>query len=289
MTWRCPHCESVWETNDPPCSSCGHESLVPAGTSSAVGDDTELETGTEPKPNTDDTATLVWACPECDREHVKNSPPCSRCGNPLLERRERTFDDVDDDLPAGSYLSAIKPYTPLIVLFALVIGLTASGTISVGMLPGHGPPHLPDAPGDSDVSSGINLETVEREIYERLEDERERRDVAGRTRSSELDHLATYFNRDRVRTAHGLESDDDSETIDWELSCSRTPVVYPITLRDGATIDVYADETEAAETVVEHLRTQSRVEGIVFSSHSAEGIDVHVGEDDSVYVYYAVC
>ncbi len=39
---------------------------------------------------------LVWVCTECGREHPRNSPPCSRCGNTTLEKQEQTVDDPLD-------------------------------------------------------------------------------------------------------------------------------------------------------------------------------------------------
>lgn len=276
MTWRCEHCEAVYETNDPPCDSCGNESLEPTANASTV----------------DSVSTFVWACEKCGREHVKNSPPCSRCGHPMLERREPTYDDPEPE-PAG-YLEVARPYLPAVALFAVVIGLTATGVVTVDMLPGHGPPSPPDAPGNGSREAGIDLEAVADDVFERLEAERVDRNAESRTHDDGLRALATFRNRERVIDRYGGDDPGAVEPTDFDPTCSGTTIVsYPVTFVDEVSIDAHRNESDLSATIVQRLLSEAEVqpslERALFSSYASDGIDVHVGPDGAVYVYYAAC
>lgn len=273
MEWRCAWCGKPHEEDDPPCDSCGHGSFERA----VVREPETIDAGPD----------FVWACQSCGREHVKYSPPCSRCGDPSLEKREATYENVSADLSVSSYAELSKPYLPIVAVFVVLAALVGTGVISIPTL-AFGP-SIPDAPGEGERAAGLDLADVEERVHERLEATRRDRGAASRTHDSGLDSLATYFNRDRVRTAHGEESVGDPDVGDFDLSCSRTITVYPATFRDAAALDAYEDESQLAEAIARHLRSQPRTERILFSSHSSEGVDVHVGPDGTVYVYYAVC
>ncbi|MEY7849894.1 hypothetical protein AB7C87_11935 [Natrarchaeobius sp. A-rgal3] len=207
----------------------------------------------------------------------------------MLERREQRFDDEDVVVPSASYLSAAKQYAPLILLFTVVIGITTTGVVTLGMLPGHGPPAPPDAPGESETAAGLEFEDVEHQVHDHLEAEREQRDVGSRSYDTELASLATHLNRNEVRSAHGDEPTGEIRPEEFGLSCSRTITVFPLVLAGDVGIDAYEDESELAETIETTLRLDRALERELFATHSEEALDVHVGPEGSVYVLYATC
>lgn len=272
MTWRCERCESIYETNDPPCDTCGSDELVSASATSSA----------------ERVTSFVWACTECGREHVKNSPPCSRCGHPMLERSEPTYDDADPEV--SGYVGVIKPYAPVLLLFLVVIGLTGTGIVTLDMLPGHGPPSPPDAPGADAQTAGIDFEGVESEVHERLQAERDRRGVPSREYDDRLALLAEYMNKQRVVAYHdGTSVGSSPDASDFDLDCSGSSVyVQPYVLGTDVEVTQHEDESSLASDITEVLGSEE-YEDVVFDPLDAEALDVHVGEDDTVFVFYATC
>ncbi|WP_049925009.1 hypothetical protein [Halopiger goleimassiliensis] len=286
MAWRCENCGAEHERDDPPCRSCGHDSFVPTNGDGKVAS----------------PESLVWACPDCGREHVKNNPPCSRCGNARLEQREPSFEDVDELTPSASYLTAIKPYVPIILLFVVVIGLTATGIVSTSMIPGLGPPSPPDAPGEGDTvtelhldptadvesATEVDLDAVGREVHERLEAERERRGDPSKRYDSELESLATFLNRDDVRAASGRDPVGEPDPGEYDLPCSRSVRAYSTGVVNPRGIAAYQNGSDAAEMIASALEFDPSGERAVYSAHDYEAIDVHVYENE-LFVLYATC
>lgn len=275
MTWRCDRCDAIYETNDPPCDTCGNEELVSAARS---------------EPATTVTS-FVWACTECGREHVKNSPPCSRCGHPMLERREPSYDEPDT--AAASYLSVARPYFPVAALLGIVVVVAASGIVPIELLPGHGPPSPPDAPGDGEVAAGIDLTVAEDEIYAALEAERAQRDSASRAHDEELRSLATYLNRQQVLEYAGGDPGGEVDPDGFDLSCSSSTIdLYELILTDDVDVTAYDDGSDLADAVVSTLLAddpeQERVRNAILGGGASDGIDLHVYDDD-VFVTYLGC
>ncbi|WP_265111598.1 hypothetical protein [Halosolutus halophilus] len=285
MKWRCTWCGKPHAENDPPCDACGHNAFE-----KAVVREGEDVTGEEAASRTVDTGTTyVWACPSCGREHVRNNPPCSRCGNPDLEKTEQTYDDVDRDLATPGWFEVAKPYAPLFVVVGLVVLLFATGIVPLSLLPGFGTPTPPDAPGNETEAAGLDLETTEREIHERLADER---DAAGDPARSYDDGLAAYAEYRNRQLVIAEYSDDDPgdppRASEFDPACGEsTPAIGPLTV-DGLTLENYDDEADLAANLAAELLSSRFGDG-VRSGYDAEGIDVHVAPDDRVYLLYAVC
>ncbi|WIV67174.1 hypothetical protein [Natrialbaceae archaeon AArc-T1-2] len=273
MKWRCAWCGKPHEENDPPCDTCGHNSFE-----EAVVRERQLET-------VDTGPEYVWRCPSCGRDHVKNTPPCSRCGNPELEQTEQTYEDVERDLETPSWFEVAKPYTPVIAVLVLVVGLFATGIVPLSILPGVGTPTPPDAPGDGETAAGLDLEETEGEIHDRLEAERESEGYESRTTDAGLGALAEYLNRQYVVAEY--TDDDPGETpppSEFDPSCTGEEIVSgSVVLED--TVDDYNDETALADDVADALL---EADADVRSGYEAEEIDVHVVEGD-VVVRYAAC
>ena len=281
MKWRCEWCGKPHEEDDPPCDNCGHGSF-------------EKAIVREPSYETVDTGpTYVWACPNCGREHVKNSPPCSRCGNPELEKVEQDYADVERDLETPSWLEVAKPYAPAFLVVAVVLALFATGIVPLSALPGVGEPtsDAPDAPGNGSEAAGIDLEAVEREVHDRLEAERAAN--ASREYDEGLAAFAEFRNRQLV-VAHveGGEPAAQPTLGEFDPACGgEAPVVgYESTL--GESIDAYDDEADLSAAIaaaIESAELESEAATEDPSAFVAEGLDVHVDPDGTVFVYYLTC
>ncbi|QLG47683.1 hypothetical protein [Natrinema halophilum] len=278
MRWRCTWCGKPHEENDPPCDACGHNTFEKAIVRvDENGDRTEDEPAVSE--SVDTGRSFVWTCTECGREHVRNSPPCSRCGNPQLVQTEQTYDGLERDLSAPGWLEVMKPYVPVVIGFALVAAVFATGLVSLPDLPGSGPPAPPDAPGEGTEASGIDLETTEEVIHERLEAERS----GSRRYDDGLAAYAEYYNRAYVAIEYEDARVEKVSLDDFGIDCHGTldegQLPYTFSIAD------YDDEATLADGVVERLQSGDVVTG---SGYDVEGIDIHV-VDGSVYVFYATC
>ncbi|PCR90140.1 hypothetical protein [Natrinema ejinorense] len=287
MKWRCTRCGKPHAENDPPCDECGHNAFEKAvvrvdetdGASDAGGEPIPsgtVETGPE----------YVWACPNCGREHVRNTPPCSRCGNPDLERVERTYEGLEQDLDTPSWFEVAKPYLPIFAVVGVVIALFATGIVPVSVLPGIGQPSPPDAPGDGAESAGFDLEAMEGEIHERLEMERE--SSAGRSYDEGLADYAEYENRRLVAEAFSDRDPDDARASQFDHGCGNARVSGAPLILSERSIGAYDDESALADDIARALLS-SQFGDAVRAGFDAEGIDVHVAPNDDIYVYYTVC
>ena len=276
MKWRCTWCGKPHETNDPPCDDCGHNTFEKAVV--REGDD---EPAVSPTETVDTGTTYVWACPNCDREHVKNNPPCSRCGNPELEKTEQTYDDVARDLETPSWLEVARPYAPVFVVFAVVAALFATGIVPLSIIPGIGAPSPPDAPGEGTEAAGIDLEATEREVHDRLEADRAADE--SRTYDDGLGAYAEYLNRALVAVEYDDASPAQVTPSEFGVDCQRDPIVGQA--EPTLTLADYDDEAALADAVADALQSSDSLGG---ADRTAEGIDIHV-VDESVYVFYAAC
>ncbi len=276
MKWRCTWCGKPHETNDPPCDDCGHNTFE-----KAVVRKGENEPTVSPTETVDTGTTYVWACPNCDREHVKNNPPCSRCGNPDLEKTEQTYDDVARDLETPSWLEVARPYAPVFIVFAVVAALFATGIIPLSIIPGIGAPSPPDAPGEGTDAAGIDLEVTEREVHDRLEADRAADE--SRTYDDGLGAYAEYMNRALVAIEYDDANPERVDVSDFGVDCQRDPIVGQA--EPTLTLSDYDDEAALADAVADALQSSNSLGG---EDRTAEGIDIHV-VDESVYVFYAAC
>ena len=267
MKQRCAWCGREYDGGEPPCDTCGH------GTFEPVSDDGSPF----------DSGSLVWVCSNCGREHVKHSPPCSRCGNHDLEKRAA---DVADEMSSPGYLSVGKPYIVGIVAVVALVGLVAAGIVP---LPGaSGPPAPPDAPGDADQSGGLDLAVAESALHDRLN--ADRRDAGGtdRIRDPGLDAFAEYATRHRVAERYDPAYDGTiPELRAFEPQCGGSPsfgIAEPSIDAGG-----YDDETAFADGLADALLAERGFAGLALDDRGAEGIDVHVGPDGTVFVGYIAC
>ena len=272
MKWRCEWCGKPHEENDPPCDNCGHGSFE-----KAIVREPDFET-------VDTGPTYVWACPNCGREHVKNSPPCSRCGNPELEKTEQEYADVERDLETPSWLEVAKPYTPIFLVFVVVISLFATGIVPLSAIPGIGTPSAPDAPGEGTEAAGIDLEAVELEVHDRLEADRSA--DASVQYDDGLAAFAEFRNRQLVvADDEGVDPDDAPPLSEFDPTCGdATPAGGAFTL--GESIDAYEGESELAATIASAVESELDLEDD--SAFVSEALDVHVA-NGTVFVFYVAC
>ena len=287
MKWRCTWCGKPHAENDPPCDNCGHNAFEKAivrederseSSGEATAEASSDATGDiDPETGTVDTGTsYVWRCQNCGRDHVKFNPPCSRCGEHALEKVEQRYDDLDDELETSSWLEVAKPYTPILAAVLVIVALFATGIVPLSVIPGIGAPAPPDAPGEGTEAAGIDLEATEREVHERLEEERD----AARTYDDDLAAFAEYNNRAAVRYQYEGERSESVEPSDFGVDCS--PVRGDLIALPFGDAD---SEAELGAAVAEALATNDEV---TTDGYDAEAVDLRV-VDDSVYVYYATC
>ncbi|ELY88523.1 hypothetical protein [Natrinema altunense] len=293
MKWRCTRCGKPHANDDPPCDACGHNSFEKAVVRVDAERDSGSGSGGTPDGNRDPVPSgtvetgpeYVWACSNCGREHVRNTPPCSRCGNPDLERVEQTYDGLEQDLATPSWFEVAKPYLPIFVVIGIVVALFATGIVPPSVLPGIGQPSPPDAPGDGTESGGLDLEATEGAIHDRLEDERDT--AESRTYDSGLAAYAEYQNRRLVEREFG---DSDPETVDagrFDHVCGEAiPQEGPIVITGVSAAD-YTDEAALADAIV--AGSLSRYGDAMRTGFDAEGVDVHVAPNGDIYAFYATC
>ncbi len=273
MSWRCTWCGRVYDDEEPAsCETCGRDSFEGVGEDAASTDET-VDTGVQ----------YVWVCPNCDREHVKNNPPCSRCLNPTLEKRAPSYEDVERDLDVPSWLEVAKPYTPIIIGFVLIVALFASGILPLSLLPGIGD----EVPGSADETNGIEHAAVEAEIHDRLEAHREAEGAPSREYDDGLATYAEEYNQRLVTTQHTDREPARPDHETFDLPCESQPSVGPFVSEEGY-IDDFDSSAELGAALTDGL-LESEFAANLESSEEYEGIDVHVGPDGGVYVLYATC
>ncbi|QCS42799.1 hypothetical protein [Natrinema versiforme] len=274
MEWRCTWCGKPHAEDDPPCDDCGHNAFEKAVVREGDAESTDASAGT-----IDTGTSYVWTCSDCGREHVKHNPPCSRCGNPTLEKTEQTYDDVDRDLDAPGWLGVAKPYLPVVAVVVLIGALFATGIVSPTMINGIFTPDPPDAPGDGTEAAGIDLERTEELIHDRLEDER----ADSRTYDDGLAAYAEYHNRAYVAIEYEDARVEAVSLRDFGIDCRGT--LEEGQLPAALSTANYDDEAALADGVVDFMRSG---DGVTGSGYDGEGIDLHA-VDGSIYVFYATC
>ncbi|MDS0477421.1 hypothetical protein [Natrinema sp. 1APR25-10V2] len=288
MRWRCTRCGTPDAERDPPCDDCGHDALERAVVLATDGGEREPDREPIPSGTVDTGPEYVWACSNCGREHVRNTPPCARCGNPDLERVERSYDGLERDLSVPGWLEVAKPYLPILAAVAVLVVLFATGIIPPTVLPGIGPssPPPPDAPGNGTEAAGIDLEATEELVHEGLEAERNASE--SRRYDEGLGAYAEYQNRGFVAVEFADAEPDAVPADEFDHDCGDArPVGAPLVL-SGPSIDSYENESALAADVAEGLLS-SRFGTEVQTGFDAEGLDIHVAPNGDIYVFYATC
>lgn len=266
MTWRCTWCGREYETDDPPCDTCGRERFERVDPDSGSAFEAE---------------SFHWVCENCGREHVKNAKICSGCSHPALEKRPVGGTDLDAELETPGYLAVGWPY---LLGAVAVIALVALVVVGVIPFPGVGPPAPPEAPGESETAAGLDLRTVETELRGEFADVR----GSERERDDGLDAMVTHLVRHDVAMEYDPDYDRAFPGVDpFDPACGSEV--------RGDVVDVsvapsdYEDEAGLAAAVAERLLHRSTFRSLVTGSATTEAVAVHVTPDDTVRVAYAAC
>lgn len=270
MKWRCTWCGKPHAENDPPCDECGHGVFEEA----VVRDDASAGT-------VDTGPQYVWRCANCGRDHVRNNPPCARCGNHDLEKTQQRYDDLDADLEAPGWLDVAKPYAPALIVLLVVALLFVTGIVPLSVVPGIGPPDPPEAPSGDVESAGIDLESTERAVYERLEAEREEPRVV----DEDLADYATYQNRAIVALEYRGDRSGRVDPADFGVQCGGDFVADRIVVTPP--LESIGDEDDLAAAVAEDVLDSFGDDAT--TGHDREGLDLHVTPDETISVVYAAC
>jgi len=274
MEWRCTWCGKPHEENDPPCDNCGHNKFERAVEQMAP----ETNGGpTEP----------VWVCAECGRQHTKNSPPCKRCGHVHLEKRQPDWEEFED-IGGTSYRDVLEPRYVVGYVLAAILGITLllayTGVIT---LPGMGRPPIPDAPGEGEQVGALSLSDVEASYVEQLNERRDAAGVAPLSNDSDLEWYTAYVNKRIVANVTGdgppLTQQDVDRVGEY---CQRQPVADHYSVFATGPVEDFENESALATTLFESW--DGRDEALA-ESQTQVGVDVHVAQNDRVFVTVAVC
>lgn len=272
MKWRCAWCGREYDTEEPPCDTCGHETFDPVS---------------EDDPSPFGGGSVAWVCADCGREHVKHSPPCARCGGHDLERRETGTEDLSEEVASPGYLSVGKPYIAGVALVVALVVLVVTGVVP---FPGFGaPPAPPDAPGDAERAGEIALPEAETALYDRFETER--RSAGAPERSfgdGGTDAYVAYVTAHRV--AERYDPDYDGSVPDpeaFDLRCGSRPILG--VLSPSVDAGAYDDAAGFADALAAALLADDELRAAVLDDRDREAVSIHVAPDGAVFVGYLAC
>ena len=276
MEWMCAECGAPHPKNNPPCKNCGAMQFE--------------KTVVQQQPEDEINSTSVeWECTECGRTHPKNSPPCSRCGNMQLESVEANQFD-EDELSGGlGAFDVAKFVGALAVVAVLLFAVTNAGILGHDSVPS-----VENVPGEANESSGLDLRTVEYQIYENINDARSTE--GGETLSLEPDtsNIADYYNKLMVKRGEYPLETASRDVFDQFRSCNEPSLAsnrlaYDYTTDERA-VERYASEAELARTLSESWLEDSGTRPVLLDGRpSSVGIDVHVAENGDVYATVTFC
>lgn len=234
----------------------------------------------------DDREQFIWVCPECGRQHQRNNPPCSRCGNGTFEKQPLDYAGVDPD-PTPSYLELVGRLEigGAIVLVGLVIVgvLGLMGVINVPGLTPMGPPTVEDVPGDADTLGSLSLADVEAELVADIDAERTGEPL---DRDEGLDGMATYVNQRLVKREFG-DADrglSREQLRRFDTPCSTDASLWSVSLSRAGLGD------QSASAVASTIRITPR-EGPSPTDSTVRhlGVDVHATPAGGLFVTVAYC
>ncbi|ADD07126.1 uncharacterized protein Nmag_3576 [Natrialba magadii ATCC 43099] len=281
MKWRCTWCGKPHAENDPPCDSCGHNTFEEA----VVRQDEAVQSDQSTIQTVDTGTTYIWVCSNCGRQHVKNNPPCARCGEHDLEKTEQNYDELENELQTPSWFEVAKPYLPVFAIIGIVLLLFGTGIISPSIIPGIGSPTPPEAPGNSTEAAGIDLDAVESQVVDQLAVERA---DGSPTTDDALMAYATYHNRVYIEDEYGDGSHSAEHPNEFDVSCQTDLVSTPLSPFEDD-INDYADAGEE-QLVADVTEVLVELESVTEEYDVAsDGFDLHVAPDGTIYVFYAAC
>jgi len=101
MEYRCLDCgEPAARPGE--CDSCGgteFESLAEDHEPDDLDDEVRISPGAGTSPA--ESAAVAWECSNCGKRHVRNSPPCSRCGGASFRRVDARSAEGDPNADRG--------------------------------------------------------------------------------------------------------------------------------------------------------------------------------------------
>lgn len=90
LEWECDSCGEPTDSPHEPCPNCGGEefSCISDTNSGPAPLDDEVRVKPDAASEQDQQLhdNIVWECTDCGKQHMRNSPPCNRCGGTQLEK-----------------------------------------------------------------------------------------------------------------------------------------------------------------------------------------------------------
>ena len=281
--WVCTTCGREHPKNSPPCSRCNNATLEREEKRIDESNLTDRP-GSAGAGAVSAEQTTVWVCPECGRDHPKNAPPCSRCGNASLERETRRVDD--DELSAPGYGDLVTPRYLVVLVgvlaLAVLFALGATGTVDVPGFPDDSVPSVDNVPGNATTAGGVSLAEVETAYLGALNDRRVADDNPLLDRRNRLDEVARYYNQERVKTQTAGESPPSARELGISGllpgDCSEGGLAHRTQQFDGA-----ADTAGTRFTDTLTTRSLALLEQYVLT-----GVDVHAA-DGTLFLTEVLC
>lgn len=273
MEWMCAECGAPHPKNNPPCRNCGAMQFEKTTVRVDPGDEQSNHTSIE------------WECTECGRTTPKNNPPCSRCGNMNLEAIElgSSFDESETTASvgirdAGKFVGAIA------VVAVLAFVLVNSGVLNQTS----GTPTVESIPGDANRSSGLNLDTVEYQIYDAINGKRSSEGLRELSLEPSTADVADYYNKRMVKR------DESPVSVSSEFeSCPNPELVHnqiEYDFPERRAIAAYNTESELSDVLSSSWLGDSDTRAVLLDgSASSMGVDVHVNETGAIYATVAYC
>jgi len=287
IVWVCTDCGREHTKNSPPCSRCGNAKLE--RTEKVVTDENLTARPGEEWSGSSISAeeTTVWVCPDCGREHTKNNPPCSRCGNAKLEQQTKTVSDAEIATP--SYFDLLTPayaaVLGVVLMIAVAFVLGATGVVNLPFFPDDSVPEVEDVPGDeTEAATGLSLAEVEAAYVASLNEQRQQNGLDPLERTDRLDEITTFDNQQRIKAELEGTTVDES-TVEDLLRDEGCRVVSAQTLtrtvESGMTPAQVSDQFAALiGTGVGESPNETTFDSI--------GIDVHA-VDNELYLRFILC
>lgn len=229
-------------------------------------------------------ASVEWECSDCGRTHPKNSPPCSRCGNMQLESVEANQFD-EEELSSGLGIFDVAKFVGALAVIAVLL----FATVNAGLLGQNQAPTVENVPGEENESNGLDLSTVEYQIYESINEERP--DTVAL--EPDMTRISEYYNKLMVKRSE-YPLDTSSESVFEQFnSCSNPSLAYNRigynTTTDERAIEQYASEEKLAQALVDSWLTDAGTRPILLAEAASVGLDVHIAENGDIYATVTFC
>lgn len=284
--WVCTACGREHTKHSPPCSRCGNATLEREEKVITEGDLTDGPGTSAVESSIESETTTVWVCADCGREHTRNSPPCTRCGSPALQRETKAISD--SELAAPSYLELLTPQYAIVLGLVLLLAATAvlgfAGVVDLPFFPDDGVPEVEDVPGNESATGSFSHAAIEEAYLASVNERHADAGISQLERSDYLDEVATFYNQRRVKwlLADGSLPSEEQLAELLSQSCSANPTVQNTQLStDGAT-----DTGELGDRLATAVTGEAN--GTLDTGGTTTGVDVHsVG--DELFLVGFVC